>query len=198
MPPWPCCLAPCQPPSLWSISGAPRRALFPSPLPHALPPWNPNPKTWNRAPARRHCCRGRRRLRPPGAKPLPPPAPPRAPLPPRQANRAGGARIRRNRHRHSASGRRRRAPSRRRRPSSGPTDHALALVVSSRSIWTTPPSLSPSEPHSPRAPPPAAATMVAGATPATIWSVAPPPGSSPLPRASSACPRVQFRSRTTN
>ena len=154
-PPPTCCLRPDSPPPL--LSPLPTRTLTLAPAlsaPAATPI---------------------RRLRPPRASPSSPQAPPQAPLPSRQANRAGGAHIRRNRRRHSASGRRRRAPLLRRRPSPCLVVLAINSRVSSPCSPYPPPSFSPSVPKPHRTPPPAAATMAIGVIPATIWSHSPLP-----------------------
>ena len=141
----------------------------------SLSPPNPNPKscpTPATAARRRHA---RSRFRPPELTPTPPPDAPCSPRSPRRRNRRGTPKIDASVPVISASGRRTST-----RSPLPPTTPALAvtcnaLLVSSRSARI--PSCAPYPfPHrSHRTPRSAAATMVAGATPATIWSVAPPP-----------------------
>ena len=142
----------------------------------------------------------------PGARPTPPPAPHRCLLPPRTKNQAGVPGVAASVLVFPAPAAARRTPPRR-RPSNttaSPPDLPRRLRPQPRTrgelapllaFFSLLPSLS-TAPHERHRRPPL--DLVAGTTPATIWSSAAAPDSPFLPLAPGARPRTQFRSKSTN
>ena len=167
-------------------TGRPPRASALSTLPCSLSPRSPpgaETLTLARSPKPPPSAAAHpRRLRPPRGPLTPPPARPRAPLPPGAWDWAGVAWRRRTRPRPPASAAPPPGPFRRRRSSSGLPDLSPSSLVSSRCLHAPPPSFSPAVPRFPRAPPPAAAMLLAAGRPGDQMVHAAAPG---LPSGSS-------------